>query len=76
MTFALAHAMPAGTIVVAESGIRTAEHLRRLHAAGIHAALIGERLMREPDPALALEALRADAVEEMPSNPGHSAPPC
>ncbi len=61
-TFALLEAMPAGTIVVAESGIATAEQLARLDAAGVQAALIGERLMRERDPAAALAALRRDGL--------------
>jgi len=61
-TFTLARAMPAEVVVVAESGIRGAEQLRRLRDAGVHAALIGERLMREGDPALALATLRADAL--------------
>jgi indole-3-glycerol phosphate synthase len=56
-TFRLLDAMPDGAIVVAESGIRTPEHLARLRRDGVHAALIGERLMREADPALALAAL-------------------
>ena len=46
-----------GAIVVAESGISTPEHLARLRRDGVHAALIGELLMREADPALALRAL-------------------
>jgi indole-3-glycerol phosphate synthase len=56
-TFCLLEAMPDSVIVVAESGIRTPEHLARLRRDGVHAALIGERLMRESDPALALQAL-------------------
>jgi indole-3-glycerol phosphate synthase len=56
-TFGLLDAMPDAAIVVAESGIRTREQLTRLRLAGVHAALIGEGLMREADPALALEAL-------------------
>jgi indole-3-glycerol phosphate synthase len=57
-TYALLDAMPAGALVVAESGISTAEELARLSAAGVAAALIGERLMRAPDPAGALRELR------------------
>jgi indole-3-glycerol phosphate synthase len=58
-TFSLLPAMPAEVIVVAESGIRTGQDLVRLRDAGVHAALIGERLMREPDPGAALTALRS-----------------
>jgi indole-3-glycerol phosphate synthase len=46
--------MPAGALVVAESGISTAEELTRLSAAGVAGALIGERLMRAREPAAAL----------------------
>ena len=56
-TFGLLDAMPDSAIVVAESGIWTPEHLARLRRAGVDAALIGERLMREPDPEQAMRAL-------------------
>jgi indole-3-glycerol phosphate synthase len=36
---------------VSESGIETADDVRRLHAAGVHALLVGETLMRADDPA-------------------------
>ena len=58
-TFELLGTIAPGTIVVAESGITTAEHLARLREHGVHAALIGERLMREQDPARALADLLA-----------------
>jgi indole-3-glycerol phosphate synthase len=45
----LAPEVPADRIVVAESGIRRAEDLDRLAAAGARCFLIGEALMREPD---------------------------
>lgn len=47
--------------LVSESGIRTGADLARLAAADIRAVLIGEHLMRQPDPGAALEALLADA---------------
>jgi indole-3-glycerol phosphate synthase len=61
-TFSLLGAMPEAALVVAESGIGSAAQLRRLREHGVHAALIGERLMREEDPAGALEALIAAAL--------------
>src|ERR1019366_4280098 len=61
-TFELLEAMPRETIVVAESGISTPRQLARLREHGVHAALIGERLMREDDPALALRSLLAEAL--------------
>lgn len=53
----LGHRLPSGAVHVSESGIETAEDLNRLRAAGFHAFLIGESLMRKPDPGAALEAL-------------------
>ena len=44
---------------VAESGIRTVDDMKRLRSHGIHIALVGESLMREPDPGAALRALLA-----------------
>ena len=41
--------VPADRIVVAESGVRRAEDLDRLAAAGARCFLVGETLMREPD---------------------------
>jgi indole-3-glycerol phosphate synthase len=53
----LAPHLPADALRVSESGIETREDLERLAAAGYHAFLIGERLMREADPGEALRAL-------------------
>lgn len=49
--------MPAGTTVVSESGISKPEQLERLERAGVAAVLVGESLMRAPDPEQALVAL-------------------
>ena len=54
--------VPAGTTVVAESGITTAEQVRALEQHGVDAVLVGESLMRAPDPEAALLALRAPAA--------------
>lgn len=53
----LATAAPGGAILVSESGISTVEHIGRLRAAGFDAFLIGEHLMKAPDPGLALAEL-------------------
>lgn len=45
------------SLMVAESGIKTFSDLARLRAHGIRIALVGEHLMREPDPGLALSTL-------------------
>ncbi len=55
--FALARQIPAGVVRVAESGIHSAEDIARLQAAGYHAFLIGESLMRTERPGEALRQL-------------------
>ncbi len=52
----LAEALPKGAIHVAESGIGSRDDVDLLRAAGFHAFLVGEALMREPDPGVALAA--------------------
>jgi indole-3-glycerol phosphate synthase len=56
--------IPAGLVRVAESGIATSADLARLRAAGFNAFLIGESLMRQPDPGAALAELLAGAREK------------
>lgn len=55
----LAPHIPASALRVAESGIFTHTDVARLRDAGYHAFLVGEHLMRSPDPAAALRELRA-----------------
>jgi indole-3-glycerol phosphate synthase len=54
--------IPASVVRVAESGIAAPEDLSRLRAAGFDAFLIGESLMRQPDPGAALAGLLSHAV--------------
>jgi indole-3-glycerol phosphate synthase len=49
----LAPRVPAGAVIVSESGIRTADDVRRVRDAGAHAVLVGEALLREPPAARA-----------------------
>jgi indole-3-glycerol phosphate synthase len=60
-SFALAEHIPSGMVRVAESGISTAEDLIRLREAGFDAFLIGESLMRQADPGVALAELLVGA---------------
>ena len=53
----LASKLPQGVVRVAESGIHTAADIARLRAAGFNAFLVGESLMRQPDPDQALTRL-------------------
>jgi indole-3-glycerol phosphate synthase len=57
----LADRIPLNVVRVAESGIWTSEDIARLRDAGFDAFLIGESLMRQPDPGAALAALLAGA---------------
>ena len=54
--------IPAGSVRVTESGISTPEHVAQLRAAGFDAFLIGESLMRQPDPGAALGSLISNPV--------------
>jgi indole-3-glycerol phosphate synthase len=56
----LAESLPKGTVRVAESGIHTADDMEQLRTAGFDAFLIGESLMRRPDPGAALRAMLAE----------------
>ena len=49
--------VPAHCVVVAESGIRSRADVERLERAGIGAMLVGESLLRSPDPAAAVAGL-------------------
>ncbi|MGH8162724.1 MAG: indole-3-glycerol phosphate synthase TrpC [Rhodanobacteraceae bacterium] len=62
-TLRLREHIPPERIVVAESGIRTREDIRRLRAVGVHAFLIGETFMRADDPGAELARLFANAAD-------------
>ena len=53
----LAHAAPPGVMLVAESGLRSGDDLRRLRALGYQGFLIGETLMRSAQPDAALREM-------------------
>src|ERR687898_894459 len=59
-TFELITDVPAGKPVVSESGIDERETLEELERVGVDAVLIGEALMRAPDPAAKVRELTAD----------------
>lgn len=58
-SLALAAHMPAGALLVSESGIHQVADIARLRASGYHAFLVGEHLMKSGDPAEALRKLVA-----------------
>ena len=49
--------IPAGRIVVTESGILTPADVQRMRGAGVGAFLVGEAFMRAPEPGAALRAM-------------------
>ena len=56
-TLALLPMVPPGLIVVSESGFESAEQVRAVVAAGAHAVLVGESLVRAPDVAAKVREL-------------------
>ncbi|MEO0475027.1 MAG: indole-3-glycerol phosphate synthase TrpC, partial [Planctomycetota bacterium] len=49
--------VPDKSVLVSESGIRTHEDIQHLADHGIHRVLVGEHLMRQDDPGLALRQM-------------------
>jgi indole-3-glycerol phosphate synthase len=64
VTFELLTDVPAGKTVVSESGINTRADVEELERVGVDAVLVGEALMRAPDPEAACRDL---AREEEPT---------
>jgi indole-3-glycerol phosphate synthase len=64
VTFDLLTDVPAGKTVVSESGIHTRADVEELEQVGVDAVLVGEALMRAPDPEAACRDL---AREEEPT---------
>jgi indole-3-glycerol phosphate synthase len=55
--------VPGDVVLVAESGIKTRADVGRLEAAGIGAMLVGESLLKQPDPRVAAAALLGKTLE-------------
>lgn len=60
LTARLAPRIPPEVLLVAESGIFTHDQVEQLRSAGARAFLVGESLMREPEPGRALRRLRGE----------------
>lgn len=56
----LLHKAPESTVLVSESGLSKPEDLQLLFDENIHAALIGEYFMRQPDPGEAVKNLKLE----------------
>ncbi|MHA7180277.1 indole-3-glycerol phosphate synthase TrpC [Arthrobacter sp. MDB2-24] len=54
----LAHLIPPGTVVIAESGVRDAADVADYAASGAHAVLVGEALVRHQDPSATIDEFR------------------
>jgi indole-3-glycerol phosphate synthase len=65
--FSLAEKFPANVVRVAESGIHSSSDIARLQAAGYHAFLVGESLMRASSPGEALRELMRVPSAGVPS---------
>lgn len=52
--------IPSGKVIVAESGLHTAEDIAKMQALGVHGVLIGEALMTAADPAAKITELFRD----------------
>jgi indole-3-glycerol phosphate synthase len=63
-TYDLLPEIPAGITVVSESGISEREHVEELQRVGVDAILVGEALMRAPDPGAALAELLPHEAED------------
>ena len=61
----LAQRFPREVLAISESGIRTADDIRRLSEAGYRGFLVGEQLMRSTSPAAAL----AELTQKIPNRP-------
>lgn len=57
-TESLCHHVPTDRLLVSESGLKTAEDIKRLRSHGVHCFLIGESLLKQGDVRSALENLR------------------
>lgn len=56
-TYRLAEMVDKRQVLVSESGIQNRDDLQKLRQHGVNIVLIGEHLLREPDPGAALQAL-------------------
>ncbi len=64
VTFRLAKRIPAGKLIVSESGIHKRDDVQRLLEAGVHAMLIGESLIRADDRAAKMRELLGRTDEQ------------
>ena len=68
VTERLAGLIPAGKIIVSESGIQNAKDMARVYRAGAHAVLIGESLMRTAGTSQTVKQRIQDLYRQIPPN--------
>ena len=68
--------VPDDRLVIAESGVRDPATIARWRALGFDGALVGEALMRDPDPAAAVAALRRRRSRARRSGQRRATPIC
>lgn len=56
-TFRMAEMVEDKRVLVSESGVKSADDLKKLRQHGVHIVLVGESLLRQPDPGAALREL-------------------
>ena len=64
ITQRLAKRIPAGKLIVSESGIHTRDDVERVLAAGVHAVLVGESLIRAEDVGATIRELLGDPIKK------------
>lgn len=60
----LSRRLPSGRLLIAESGIDKVETIRYMREAGFEGFLVGERFMKEPDPAIAFASFVKQLIDE------------
>lgn len=60
----LSRRLPSGRLLIAESGIDKVETIRYMREAGFEGFLVGERFMKEPDPAIAFASFVKQLTHE------------
>ncbi len=66
VTESLLDALPSDVVVISESGIRSGADVFRLGKAGVHGVLVGESILRAPDPAAKLKELSGHIRQPRP----------
>lgn len=57
--------IPEGAVVISESGIRTPDQVKQLQDAGFDGILVGEHLLKQEDPGIALKVLMSEVWEPL-----------